>query len=462
MFIRRSGAALAFTLAVSCQLAYAQEQFTVNSSIKDLHLSDLQGTKLPPGDTHALETQLQTLNNHEPFKSGEIEYKTAQALINRLITSIEKPEDSTAAPPTTTQARAVPSHPAVPAAERVTFIHVLRWGQDDHSKVEFQRWYVYDPYDTGFSYDFTTAQERIEGTYVTGRQSFRLIYIHLNYDLLAQQESIGPDPNGTGFNVLKVPVNYKVAIQKEKTQLAKDFQTALRVLGLATGPASLTPDPIVGYFSVFNFDSAFQTSQIAITASLKQDKKPVVAAATTADAASATTANDLANRTFRNERQAWLGLSAAIPLTSYDDIDYDQTDGVFTAKSIKRQNVYFVADFYIPPVKPGLTRFRWLPHPFVGLPITGQPLHHSMAGLGLGLRWIEPFWAVVFNVQDKLDATGQRTNRRTVTKGVWGIKVSIDAVAAALGKADSGGSAAGAATKAAPKADAKKQPGKTS
>jgi hypothetical protein len=451
MSTHRSLAALAFAVAVSCQSAYAQEQFAVNTPIKKLHLSDLRGSKLSSGE---LEKKVQALSDEEPFKSGDVKYADADATIRRLVAKFEEETGRAAPASTSPAARAVPSRAA--ATQRVTFVHLLRWGQEDHSSVEFQRWYVYDPYDTGRSFDFTTDQARFEGTYVTGRTSFRLIYIHLNYDLLAQGESIGPDPNGTGFDVLKVPVSYKVAIQKEKTQLAKDFQTVLKVLGVTTGAASLDEDPVVGYFSVFTFDSAFQTSQVAITASLKQDKKPA------AGAAPATTANDLANRTFRNERQAWLGLSSAIPLTSYEDIDYDQTGGVFTAKSIKRENVYFVADFYLPAVKPGLTRFRWLPHPFAGLPITGQPLRHTMAGLGLGLRWLEPFWAAVFNVQDTLDAHGKRTDRRTVIKGIWGIKVSVDAVAAALGKAGGGGSAAGAATKTDGKTDAKKESAKKS
>jgi hypothetical protein len=113
----------------------------------------------------------------------------------------------------------------------VTFIHLVRWGQEDHSSVEFQRWYVYDPYDTGRSYDFTTDQQRFEETYVTGRQSFRLIYIHLNYDLLAQEESIGSDPNGTGFDILKVPVSYKIAIQKRKHNSPRIFRRCSRSSG---------------------------------------------------------------------------------------------------------------------------------------------------------------------------------------------------------------------------------------
>ena len=431
----RCGCTLA-ACVLSAAAALGQERFAVNSPVRPLQLGDLTGSQAATPD-------LVALNGSEPFKSGEIQYAQAGALVNRLVPACA--DGARTAAPAGAQSAVPAGAPPAEECSRVTIIHILRWGRADHGTVAFQRWYVYDPADHSPSFDWTSRQARFQQPYIAGRQAFRLIYIHLNYDLLNPGESIGPDTSGTGIDVLKFPVDYKITIQKQQTQLAHDFQTVLSVLGLGAAPAAV--NPVVGYFSAFDFDSAFKTSKIAITASLKQEKK--APAAGTPDAAS-TTANDLANQTFANEHRAWLGLSAAIPLTSYEDIEYQETNGILEPRTIKRENVYFMVDLYLPPVAPGFTKFRWLPHPIIGLPIKGQPLRHSMAGIGVGLRWAEPFWAAVFNVQDVVDATGKRSGTRTVVRGVWGINISIDAVASAL-KGGGGGSSSGTSTTTPPK-----------
>jgi len=99
--------------------------------------------------------------------------------------------------------------------------------------------------------------------------------------------------------------------------------------------------------------------------------------------------------------------------------------------SITQQKVYVTFDVYLPPAQPGLAAFRWIPHPFVGLPIKGKVLQHTMAGLAVGLPWFEPFAGIVF---DRQNAAVNNTSERTTFKAIFGFKVSVSAVAKALKK----------------------------
>jgi hypothetical protein len=108
MFTRMFAATLAFAVAVSCPSVFAQEQFTVNTPVKRLQLSDLQGSKLEGND---LEKKVQTLSDQEPFKSGALEYAKADTLIKHLVKKFDEQENSAATPAANPPARALPVAP---------------------------------------------------------------------------------------------------------------------------------------------------------------------------------------------------------------------------------------------------------------------------------------------------------------------------------------------------------------
>jgi hypothetical protein len=100
---------------------------------------------------------------------------------------------------------------------------------------------------------------------------------------------------------------------------------------------------------------------------------------------------------------------------------------------VTKQGVYFFLDGYLPPVLPSLTAFRWIPHPFFGVPIKGEVLRHTMLGAGVGLHWAEPYAGVVFDTQNKQVATGLHLSSPGITyQYVLGVKLSMTAVAKAL------------------------------
>lgn len=319
----------------------------------------------------------------------------------------------------------------------VTVIHVLRWNSSDHSSAMSQHWYVYDPTRLRNAFYFASPQSRFVGTVITGRTKFRFIYIHLAFDLKNSHAECFKGGAGGIPATLNYPVNYKVANTKAQTQFFKDVTSLMSILGLFT-PAvgAQADDPEVGYYSTSIFTSQYKTSAIAFSLG------------GTSSAKAGSTATPLATQTYTNEGPSWIGLSFAVPLTSYKNINYSQTNGQITDTSINQQNIYAVVDVFLPPVEPAWTTFRYVPHPIFGMPIKKQPLRNMTAGLAMGWHWVEPFGSVVFNVQQRKDTSGNLVNH-LVFKGAWGINVSVSDVAKAIKSSSTSKTAASTASKSA-------------
>jgi hypothetical protein len=420
----------------SLGIADDQEKFDVNSPLKVLSACQLYGLDKPNAATidpaHFPDLSGPTINKQPIYDSGTLDHTNAKTLVSRLLTP--KCQSATAAEPMAgapagggkVDTSGQPSRTAsVSDDQRVVIFHLLRWGDKDHKTVQFQNWFVYDPTGNRFAaFDLASAQMQFERALIRGRKDFRFIYVHINFDLNNPSESIQPNVN-SGEPELVHPIAYSINTQKQKTQLAKDAASLLSILGYTAAAAAAATNPDIGYYSLFDFSSKYNTSTITVTATLKQDKQ-----AGQANAATATTANDIASRIYTNERPARFGLSFALPLTSYRDLTFDQSNSLLQPKTITRQNVYAAFNVYWPPVDPGFTSFRWVPHPFVAVPIKGQPLRNTMVGVAVGMRWLEPFFGVVFDRQQLVQAN--QPVDHLVRKGVWGLNISVDSVVKAL------------------------------
>jgi hypothetical protein len=365
----------------------------------------------------------------EPYKSGEINYKSsmsvggvkgvdAESLLNDL--NIAHGQDVT--------------------DKRITIIHVLRWKDDNHTTVSFQKWYVYDPAPPKSDFYVISKQKIFEGTNIAGRKNFRFVYLHFNanfeVDAGTTDESIKSDclpPTTTPMiDCLKYPVSYTIAVSKKQTQFIQDLKTVLGLVlpGAGGGGPDKAVPKVTGYWSMSEFSSQYETSTITITPSMNSSAKPTQGTQP-GQTGQDTAAAQLSPNTYTNEKPSYIGLSFAIPVTSYKDITFQSSSGTLVPKSITQQNVYVNFDFYYPAAQPGLAALRWIPHPFVGLPIKGKVLQHTMAGVAFGLPWCEPFAGLVFDVQN---ASVDNVKQKTTLKGVFGFKVSVSLVAKALMK----------------------------
>jgi hypothetical protein len=346
-------------------------------------------------------------DNTEPFKSGVLTPDQAPALLQALHGESNKP----------------------------TIIHVLRWKDAGHTTVSFQKWYFYDPTPSKGSFYLQSKEQVFQRTATPGYTEFQFVYLHLNA-VIASGAMGGAQAGALDVSppTLIHPVNYTITVTKAQTQFVQDLKTALQIIGIAlpTGaaPAAIPANP--GYFAVTTFESQWTTSGITIAASLDASNK---VSGTTQNS----TSNSLSSNTYTNEKPSWVGLSAGVQITSYKDLTFQSSSGTLVPSTVTKQGVYFFLDGYVPPVLPSLSSFRYIPHPFFGLPIQGKVLRHSMVGLGIGLHWLEPYGGVVFDTQNN-QVKGMNINKTGITyQYVFGVKMSMSAVAKAL-KAKSSGS----------------------
>ena len=295
-----------------------------------------------------LETQLGADLNQEPYNSGKVT-DLAKLLHDQLKIGTDK----------------------------TTIIHLLRWKDPEHTQVKFQRWYLYEPHPSKTSFYLLSHDKKLQTTAIEGRTALRFVYIHLNSDLSSgTTESILSTAGGTS---LRHPISYTITITKQDTQFFQDLRTVLQIVGFSAAAAA-TPQP--GYWSVSDFNSQWSTSTITVAASLDSNNKSQGKAATN----DAGVANQLSSNKYYNEKPSWIGLSAGVPLKSYKDVTFQSTSNTLTPSTITKQDAYVMFDAYLPPVLPSLSTFRYIPHPFFGLPIKGKVLRHTMLGAGVGLR----------------------------------------------------------------------------
>lgn len=420
-----------------------QEQYTINTAPQKL---------VACGDKAVIEASA------EPFASGKLNDNDIQALIEYepiyagSNTNIACVNDPNAAPPSKSYFKniddkgnpvALPTYDAS-KDKLVTIVHILRWADAGHQNVKFQEWYVYDPHrpHPGLYWHADSANEL--GTYIDGKYDFRLVVVHFDFSL----NTAAPKYNAESFDPLKgwlYPVQYTIAITKAQTQLQQDIAGLLQIMGYSKG-GKVDALAEMGYYWVYDFHSNIKTSQITIDATLTDQNKVNKKAASSppaeanpnaanTTAATPTAANNIASQSYHNEKPTPFGLGVAVPITSYRDLTY--SSGQIAPQTVNRQNVYITANFYLPPTEIGGTTLRWLPHPFFGLPLKGQPLRNSLYGIASGWRWFEPFFGVVLDVQKIKGTTPGSVNNHYVWKGVYGINISISALSKALSSATS-------------------------
>jgi hypothetical protein len=351
-----------------------------------------------------------TINNTtEPYKSGILKPQDAPALLQALKASAAN-----------LQAGGSPDLQV--STDVVTIIHLLRWKDTDHTTIDFEKWYLYDPDPSKTSFYVQTAQQVFERSVIPGRTKYQLLYIHLNSDLTNASEAVS---NSAAGLQLANPVSYTVTVTKQPTQFIQDLKSVLGILGFTVAPAPAAAIAKPGYWSAAPFTSASTTSKITIAASLNSKGK-------TGDPATGKTTNQLSSKTYTNEKPAWVGLGFAVPVKGYKDVTYSQSSSTLTPQTVTRQTVALTFDLFVPPSEPGLTTFRYIPHLLFGLPIKGKVLQHTFLGAGIGLHWLSPYAAVVFNTNSGAITGTNPKPGHLVLKGAFGLEISVSSAAGLL------------------------------
>jgi hypothetical protein len=379
------------------------------------------------------------------------------------------------------QARELLAALGVPINKPV-LINIVWWVDPKAALAEYSQWYLYNPC-APLGYWMPNGPAITDFT-LPGVKDFYFLYVHFYKDLgFSKAADIPP-----GADVF----TYTVTITKQPSQFRQDLQTLAGLVNfplpitLSSFARStlLSTQHSPGYYAFQEIKSQLDTSSIVVsvaaasnsgdalnspaasadqeqapqtptpkiksglsTSSIvvgtsgasKSGRPPTTPAATSANQGQAAASADqgqapqkLTPNTYANQPPSYVGLGFAMPITSYKDVTYVPTSGTVGPTTVTRQNLYATLDFYFPPAVPDqqwLT-LRWIPHPFVGLPLTGKVFEHPMAGIALGFGWLEAYAGEIYDTENV--GPGGRESHKW--ERCFGIKLSVTAVAQLLKK----------------------------
>lgn len=319
-------------------------------------------------------------------------------------------------------------------------LHAVRF-QDTGARVQEQNWYVYSP-ETATQPDHFSrwiAGDPFEGTRIYGRRNVSVVYVYLTMgtaraatgsaqfpatlsglsttdkpdeiknDILQTLFGEASNPHGytvvnsyghsvTGIRVRALTgtdfssylvdedivnelnkVSYHVDITKTTPGPLKDLQDLLGLAipnGVATKQLQVTGTP-VAFGACGPMTVSYLPSKMDVTAHSEAGDKDV----------------EIGKNTFDNEKKYWYDFSLGLPLSSYNEIRYDQTNDQISAKSIDKKNLFAFFNAGLPRDTYKLQR-QVIPVLLYGIPIAGQPLKHHIFAASFGLNKVNFFVGV--------------------------------------------------------------------
>ncbi len=303
-------------------------------------------------------------------------------------------------------------------------LHVIKWADAAHQTSPVQHWYLYDANSTKDTFTYESGDEVLTRQSLAGRDNFVLI----SFQISSAPDDTSKDEMSL---FLDKATSYTIDIAKQKTQLAANIKTALGLVWPAAGPKLAEAAGRPCFYAAY----CVVTVPVSFSTNIVDDLNPF---GTAKNAASIviTPANEaksakesLTTATYTDEAPSFLGASFAMPVTSYNELNVDQSTGTVTPKSVTRQSLYFTLDFYVPRVESSLMQLCYLPHLFVGVPFSGKPLKRPMGGVAISLKYFEVFYGAVYDMENK-NAAGAKN---AVWKSVFGVKLPIGSTAKMLG-----------------------------
>jgi hypothetical protein len=282
---------------------------------------------------------------------------------------------------------------------------------------------------------------------------------------------------------------YKVTVTAREPQPSSDFKTLLSLIGTqGAAMVTFTVDPSASFQSLFKGDAWAQTASNALHVgalpvdmtidAIKPNSKTTPQgvgtkgqAANKGDATnngkagdsatnggndgqssqSTQTSNALSSIKIQNEKKYHYGIGVGLPLKSFDDVQYDSTNSIITAKKVEKQNVFGFFEFHPYATDTTGTRLRLLPTFMAGLPIAGKALDQQIYAANFGLWKAEPFIGLLVH-RDLVPAGNAASNTAQSVSGTaasltprwgahltYGINVPLSVIKSALSKKSSSG-----------------------
>lgn len=320
------------------------------------------------------------------------------------------------------------------ATDTYAIIHVLAWGppakdsSNDVKSIKSTNWYVYRKH--GNAWIGHWGQADFSGNNrLYGAGTIVFLYVELN----ASVDTCDPYHVRYQLTISKrVPTNIQAVQQLAQIIIPSD--------AAAKKPTIAAPCPAYVLTNVWGgrvIKVGYKTSDIKIDSyQVTQTAGPPPTSVSTPLSASVS---------LINEKKQWWDVSVAVPVKSVSDLQYTSSNDTVVPTKITKQNVFAVADLYLPPIDLAGTTYSMIPHPIIGVSMASQPLHSILVGGAVGLHFAEIYVGSDFVKQQTLSglssgsaATPQQLSSATSNKFkaqfVVGINLPVKAAYSALTK----------------------------
>jgi len=211
-------------------------------------------------------------------------------------------------------------------------------------------------------------------------------------------------------------VAYSVTITKKRAAPLQNLLDVAKLVLMAAGEA-ISPTPPSDLCATSTFNVNWRPADMHFVATANVNGQP----------------KELAAMTFDNERKYAVDVSLALPLKTHNDLSFNISDGVATARSVERTDLFAVVNLGLPRDTKRM-RFGW-PTLLYGMPITGKPLKKHLVAAGFGYSRVQFFAGGLFirreiarttvaQGQVDLDVRADEADKWDGTF-VWGVNLSV-------------------------------------
>ena len=122
------------------------------------------------------------------------------------------------------------------------------------------------------------------------------------------------------------------------------------------------------------------------------------------------------SRKYDNEGKYWWDISLGVPVNKLSLVTFSQDNQTFTPKTINKQSVYGMVNIFLHPVD--LKHVEYIPHPVVGLGLTGRPGENFMFGGAWGIPQLQGFFGRAYAARTVPNNGGEQHYKHDWTYGI--------------------------------------------
>lgn len=224
-----------------------------------------------------------------------------------------------------------------------------------------------------------------------------------------------------------LPITYKIDVFRKAPVWQEDLRTITSQFGLQAGNFSAFRMPATTgalFHKSLDMSVNYSTSDIVITGI-----RGVSADVTTP-------AKVISTRTYDNERKYLFDLGFAIPFKSLRELKFDKDSKLVQVKPVEKNRIYAtVGLFPLGSVNTKADRlYRLAPAVIYGMGLDKSPWNHHLIGVGLGLKWVQPFVGLAGNRAPLAATDGTIDSYEWSWRLTYGIQIPTRAITGAIKK----------------------------